>query len=124
MPTKKADTAVTETGAEGEAKPKRSRKTTLAVSSTPPIEGATGPTPKAPRKKKAAATHTGNGAAVFSGNGSVGSVSAEDIAVRAYFISEHRRALGLGGSSETDWLEAERQLRSEASGIAASLKQE
>jgi hypothetical protein len=124
MPTRKADTAVTETGAEGEAKPKRSRKTTLTVSSTPRTEGASAPTPKAPRKKKTAVTHTGNGASAASGNGSVGAFSAEDIAVRAYFISEHRRALGLWGSSESDWLEAERQLRSEASGIATSLKHE
>jgi hypothetical protein len=35
----------------------------------------------------------------------------EDIALRAYFIAEKRRQLGLNGSAESDWLEAERQLR-------------
>ena len=41
-----------------------------------------------------------------------------DISVRAYFIGEHRRYLGLAGDSEGDWLEAERQLRSEAAGLS------
>jgi hypothetical protein len=35
----------------------------------------------------------------------------EDIALRAYFIAEKRRQLGIWGSPESDWLEAERQLR-------------
>jgi hypothetical protein len=38
----------------------------------------------------------------------------EDIALRAYFIAEKRRQLGLYGSPESDWLEAERQLREAA----------
>jgi hypothetical protein len=37
--------------------------------------------------------------------------TSEDIALRAYFISEKRRQLGQSGSPESDWLEAERQLR-------------
>jgi len=41
----------------------------------------------------------------------IGSVTSEDVAVRAYFIGEHRRHLGLPGDPESDWLEAERQLR-------------
>jgi hypothetical protein len=41
----------------------------------------------------------------------IGSVTAEDISVRAYFIGERRRHLGLPGDPESDWLEAERQLR-------------
>jgi hypothetical protein len=41
----------------------------------------------------------------------IGSVTAEDVAVRAYFIGERRRSLGLPGDPESDWLEAERQLR-------------
>ena len=41
----------------------------------------------------------------------IGSVTTEDISVRAYFIGEHRRHLGLPGDHESDWLEAERQLR-------------
>ena len=41
----------------------------------------------------------------------IGSVTTEDIAVRAYFIGERRRHLGLPGDPQSDWLEAERQLR-------------
>ncbi len=40
-------------------------------------------------------------------------ISTETIALRAYFISEARQAAGLPGSSETDWIEAESQVRSE-----------
>ena len=37
----------------------------------------------------------------------------EVIALRAYFISEQRKAEGREGDSLSDWLEAERQLLSE-----------
>jgi hypothetical protein len=37
----------------------------------------------------------------------------EDIALRAYFVSEHRQKNGLPGDAQSDWLEAERQLRAE-----------
>ncbi len=39
--------------------------------------------------------------------------SADDVALRAYFLSEKRRTLGLTGSDHEDWLEAERQIASE-----------
>jgi hypothetical protein len=39
--------------------------------------------------------------------------STEDIALRAYFISEHRHRMGLHGDEHSDWIEAERQLRAE-----------
>ena len=42
----------------------------------------------------------------------IGSATTEDIAMRAYFIGERRRHLGLPGAPQSDWLEAERQLRS------------
>ena len=41
------------------------------------------------------------------------SISSDDIALRAYFISEKRRAHGLPGDDRHDWIEAERQLRAE-----------
>ena len=41
-------------------------------------------------------------------------ISSEQIAVRAYFISERRRELGWGGNEETDWADAEKQLTAEA----------
>ena len=41
-------------------------------------------------------------------------LSSELIALRAYFISEKRRVEGQDGDALGDWLEAERQLRSES----------
>lgn len=41
--------------------------------------------------------------------------SQDDVALRAYFIAERRQAAGLPGDSHQDWIEAERQLASEAS---------
>ena len=41
-------------------------------------------------------------------------VSADEIALRAYYIAEHRRNLSLPGDELGDWVEAERQLRKEA----------
>ena len=38
----------------------------------------------------------------------------EDIRMRAYFIAERRQRLALPGDSSSDWLEAKRQLLSEA----------
>jgi hypothetical protein len=38
----------------------------------------------------------------------------DDVALRAYFISEKRRAHGLPGNEHQDWLEAERQLTAES----------
>ena len=40
--------------------------------------------------------------------------SDEAIRLRAYFISERRRRFALPGDAESDWLEAIRQLLSEA----------
>jgi len=40
-------------------------------------------------------------------------ISTDDIALRAYFISEKRRSQGLHGSEHEDWVEAERQLVAE-----------
>lgn len=40
--------------------------------------------------------------------------SDEDIRLRAYFISERRQRLDLRGDASSDWLEAKRQLLSEA----------
>lgn len=40
------------------------------------------------------------------------SITTDDIALRAYYISERRQHLGLPGDAQSDWLEAEKQLRS------------
>lgn len=41
-------------------------------------------------------------------------ISSEDIARRAYFIAERREKMGWHGDSTGDWVEAERQLQTEA----------
>ncbi len=41
----------------------------------------------------------------------IGSTTTEEIALRAYYIGERRIRLGLSGNAESDWLEAEKQLR-------------
>ena len=40
--------------------------------------------------------------------------SEDAVRLRAYFISERRRRFGLPGDTESDWLEAKRQLLAEA----------
>jgi hypothetical protein len=41
-------------------------------------------------------------------------IQQEQIELRAYYISERRRNMGWPGDSNSDWIEAERQLRKEA----------
>jgi len=43
--------------------------------------------------------------------GLIGSVTTEEIAIKAYYLAERRRNLGLPGDPESDWLQAERELR-------------
>jgi hypothetical protein len=38
----------------------------------------------------------------------------DDIALRAYFIAEKRRSLGLPGDEHQDWVDAEQQLATES----------
>ena len=42
-------------------------------------------------------------------------VTMEEISLRAYFIAERREAMGWPGNSDTDWIEAEKQVRTEKS---------
>lgn len=41
----------------------------------------------------------------------VDSCRREEIALKAYYLAERRKNLGLPGDSESDWLQAERKLR-------------
>ena len=43
--------------------------------------------------------------------GLVGSVTMKDISLKAYYLAERRKNLGLPGDPESDWLQAERELR-------------
>lgn len=86
--------------------------------------------PKSPRKRasKGDTTAAVGSASAASPSNSAGipffyEVTHEMIAVRAYFLSENRNANGIPGDHGGDWHEAERQLRSEAAAIAASLRQ-
>ena len=47
--------------------------------------------------------------------GTIAEPSDDAIRLRAYFISERRRRFALPGNAESDWVEAKRQLLSEAS---------
>ncbi len=126
MPTSKTRTADLEAIATGEAKPKRVRKPAVPKVAEPggSENSAVEPTKKAPRRRAPAIRGEGATEPPANTYESVPvAVSTEDISVRAYFIAENRRALGLSGDSESDWLEAERQLGAEAAGIAASLRQ-
>lgn len=49
-------------------------------------------------------------------------VTAEEIGTRAYYIAERRRAMGWGGDDQSDWIEAEAQLRKEAEEAAKAKK--
>jgi len=60
---------------------------------------------EAPAKAKAAPGKKAAAAIVISG---------DDIALRAYYIAERRQKMGWPGDSTNDWVEAERQLRTEA----------
>ena len=65
------------------------------------------PKPAAPAKvKTAAVTKVGSSKA---------KITSADIALRAYFIAENRHKHGIHGDSTHDWIEAERQLKAEAS---------
>jgi hypothetical protein len=106
MPTKAKKTAAKKTAAKA------------AKKKTPAKKTAAKPAPVRPAAVRAR-TVTATPARVISrrrGGKSVitaviGSVTTDEIALRAYYIGERRIRLGLGGDSESDWLEAERQLR-------------
>ena len=40
--------------------------------------------------------------------------SREQVALRAYFIGEHRRSLGIAGDETSDWVRAEQELSQES----------
>ena len=48
------------------------------------------------------------------GAAAAAALSTNDIALRAYYIAERRRNLGMPGDETGDWVEAERQLSTEA----------
>ncbi len=63
------------------------------------------PVKKAPRAKKSPATPPPDAVVIED----------KDIDLRAYYIAERRHKMGWVGDSTGDWVEADRQLRAEAS---------
>ena len=82
-------------------KTSRARSATTSRKSAPPR-----------RKKNAPAKKAGG--TMPPEAGTMAGPSDEEIRLRAYFISERRRRFALPGDAESDWLEARRQLLSEA----------
>lgn len=95
MGTKKTTTKKTD------APSKRAAKPTAAVKLAAPGKRAAAKKTAAPRKR--ATTKARKAPAI----------TREDVAMRAYFVSEKRRSAGLPGDEHGDWLEAERQLLAE-----------
>jgi hypothetical protein len=100
-----------------EAMPKTAKKKTAkkAAKKSPVSKRMTARQPAAARERASAATparvmtrRTGGKTEVI---GMIGSVTTEEIALKAYYLAERRRHLGVPGDPQSDWLEAERQLR-------------
>jgi Protein of unknown function (DUF2934) len=69
----------------------------------------------APAKKKAVSNSTGNIVAAKSKSQkkTIAQPSNEQVALRAYFIAERRRMLGMHGDETSDWVAAEQELLEE-----------
>jgi Protein of unknown function (DUF2934) len=98
-------------------------KTTRAKKTLPPAEAS--PKPKATVRKrrtpaKASATLPSGFTLEPKAPAHPPQISPDEIATRAYFISERRNQMGWHGDSHSDWVEAEAQLRAEA--LAKPLK--
>ena len=102
------------TGAASAERPKESTKPIATAAVIAPVTtNGDGARPKASVKKKPAKAALKKQPATF---------SAEDIALRAYYIAEHRQRHGIHGDEQGDWIEAERQLRAEAKKKTAAKK--
>ena len=88
------------------------RKTAKAAE---PVSAAASPVVTAETKKPRKSSSKANKAKATSKTPKVISLSPtfEQVQVRAYFISERRRKLGLPGDEGHDWLTAERELLAE-----------
>ena len=85
------------------AKPKQIRQTTVKKPTA-----AKKPTPEKPGVAKSRAPRKSARKPIVKAG-----FTHEDVALRAYFIAEKRRANGVAGSEHSDWVEAESQLRAE-----------
>jgi hypothetical protein len=88
-------------------------KKTKSPSSKKASSGATVRTNHNAAATEALATQKPQRAASDKKNVAVLGYSTRDVALRAYYIAEHRQNLNLPGDELGDWVEAERQLRKE-----------
>ena len=98
---------------------KRAARKTPGVARTAPVEPAAPVTvePKKVEAKKAKQSTKGTSKSVSKKSAPVNATrfkpTFEQIQVRAYFISERRRKLGIPGDQHHDWVAAEQELRTE-----------
>lgn len=85
--------------------PKKAKKTSAS-----PAKKTASKTKTAKPVRKPAARKAPVGKSAAARRRAVVSVTAEEIALKAYYLGERRRHLGLPGSPESDWLQAEREL--------------
>ena len=91
------------------AKEKRSVKKTKVVA-VPVAEVPTVPEPKKTPVRKSAGTERAKRSVPSTGTKEP---SYEQIQLRAYFIGERRKSLGILGDETSDWVQAERELKEE-----------
>lgn len=105
---------------EGDVKPKKgtaekrnARRSKAAEIITPPTTGSVeeipAAKPSAKRKQSSAAGIAKNSAR----KKAAGHPTVEQIQLRAYFIAERRRRLGIPGDETADWVQAEKELTTE-----------
>jgi hypothetical protein len=94
--------AALESGASSKVKAVKASRTRRAPASRKTRE---------PSARKSAATPKGP---IPNETVGISDLSDEAVRLRAYFISERRRRFALPGDADSDWLEAKRQLLSEA----------
>jgi hypothetical protein len=101
------------------APPPKAVPAPLPVKAAPtpaPVKAASAPAPAEPKPPKPApkAKPVVKKAAPKKAAPETPAYTRDDVALRAYFISEKRRANGLPGDEHQDWLEAERQIAEES----------
>ena len=96
------------------------KKDTNAKPATPAQRAATPAAASAPAgpKKAAAPKKPAKATAPKRAAKKAAAFTTDDIALRAYFIAEKRRAGGIPGDEAGDWIEAERQLKAEHAATA------
>jgi len=115
MPKKEKKTATKTSKKPAAKKPAAATKKAAPKKKSAPVKKSATRKPAAARPRASAATpprlitrRAGGQTQVV---GMIGTVTNEAIALKAYYLAERRRHLGLPGDPESDWLEAERLLR-------------